>query len=1029
MTETIEHRVERIAADFGSRKIPDTKFGVAVQKVANKIGWDYEKLYYALDRIGSEAFTELIMNLANSENAVMQDIIEAAEFRDQIVEKYGFNNWNVNKEIDREFLDNTGKKFKLTLGQLMSLYAYSRRDGAWDHIEYGGFAFGKAALTNPKPADTYKLNKAQCEAIISLLTREQKGYVEEMQKFLSEVMGAKGNEVSMLLYGIEMFHEKNYFPIRISGVFKAQAQESQAKEAAGFGSMSNAGFTHAQNPNAKAPFVLEGFNEVWSDHVNEMSRYHGTVPALEDIRRVMNRSAYSNAMDDSTSIKQLMTNSYGKEAVDYFDNLYREANSGAITDKLQATSKKLLSIFRKNSVAYKLSVLIQQPASLVRAYSMIDKKYFGFKGFGALSAGVAKAVASKWTNAYNDTYAEMLKYAPGVTMAKEIGGFDTATGGSIRSYLMNTGKGLKQKWSTGTAMEKGKALLDVVNENAIANLPNVADKIAWIEIWNACKRETLMKNSTLSPKSEEFMQAVGQRFTEVIRATQVYDSIFAKSPMLKSKNLAVQYLVSFMNEPNTVANMVESGVRALVKGDVKKSARTVTAVVRSIVFTGVLKAIIYAMRDDDEDETFTEKYITALTSSLIDDITVFNYIPFAKDIWSLAKGSKVERPDTEIVADVISSLITVVDNMGKDTSNMTEEELIAWDKKVTEANWKLVGSIAALFGIPVKNIRREIDAVIDHARISYQNSGKTTWLSLRDAIEESIAAASPAFAKPDTKSAVDMLYHAIVSGDTTYVERLSDNYKTEDLLENAIRKGLRANDSRIWEAAIAWNNNDLDEYMRIAKEIKGEGHFSQDNIVAAIQAEAKAMMPKESESNESKAKGYFTAEKFAVAISQGNDKLAGVIKADIIETAQMNGKTAEDAEKSFASSAKTDIKELFIAGIITATQTIDALTKYCGVEEEDAQADVLYWDFKKRYPDTYVVDAWIDEYYEEVADSGIEINVFIDYRNQVKGITGENKKKGRMAIIDSMNITSAQKDALYYAEGWAESKIYEAPWH
>lgn len=89
-------------------------------------------------------------------------------------------------------------------------------------------------------------------------------------------------------------------------------------------------FTHAQNPNAKAPFVLEGFNEIWADHVNEMSRYHGTVPALEDFRRVMNRSTYSDSTADSISLRALMENSYGKEAVDYFDNLYREPLSPSL---------------------------------------------------------------------------------------------------------------------------------------------------------------------------------------------------------------------------------------------------------------------------------------------------------------------------------------------------------------------------------------------------------------------------------------------------------------------------------------------------------------------------------------------------------------------------------------------------------------------------------------------------------------------------------------------------------------------------
>ena len=57
------------------------------------------------------------------------------------------------------------------------------------------------------------------------------------------------------------------------------------------------------------------------------------------------------------------------------------------------------------------------------------------------------------------------------------------------------------------------------------------------------------------------------------------------------------------------------------------------------------------------------------------------------------------------------------------------------------------------------------------------------------------------------------------------------------------------------------------------------------------------------------------------------------------------------------------------------------------------------------------------------------MNTYIDYRDKVKDITGEDKKARRMAVINSMPISNAQKDALYYAEGWAESKIYEAPWH
>ena len=1039
--ESIDKMAEAIVWDFGSRKIPDGKAAIVARNLANKMGWDYEKLYYALDRIGSEAFTELFMNLANSENIVMQDVMEAMLFRDQMVEKYKFNTWKVNKEIDREFLDTTGKKFKLTLGQLMSLYAYSRREGAWDHIEYGGFVFGEKALTNPRPADSYKLSKEQCEAITSLLTKEQKGYVEDMQKFLSETMGEKGNEVSMMLYGIKMFGEKNYFPIHVAGQFKAQAQESQAKAAAGFGSMSNAGFTHAQNPNAKAPFVLEGFNEVWTDHVNEMSRYHGTVPALEDIRRVMNRSSYSDAYLESMSVKAVMENAFGKDAVDYFDNLYREANSGAITDKLQRVPKKLLSLFRKNSVAYKLSVLVQQPTSIIRAYAMIDKKYFGLKGFGAITSGVVKAAADKfnWTKAHTNAYNEMLKYAPGVTMAKEIGGFDTATGGSIRSTLLDTGKSLKQKWDTGTALEKGKAVLDFVDNNAIANLPNVADKIAWIEIWNACKRETVAKHKDLTPNSEEFMQAVGDRFTEVIRATQVYDSIFAKSPMLKSKNPAVQYLVSFMNEPNTVANMAESAVRDAVRGDWKGGVKKAVVLVYAALAVGLVKSLVYAMHDDDEDETYAEKYIEALVGSLVSDFNPLSYIPIARDVSSALQGYDIERPDVAIIVDVIEALQATYNNANKDTENLTEAQLAELEEKKDEAAWKVVGSVAAFLGIPVKNIRKDVMGIYN--TVFNKSEMDTTMLSLTHAFDAALNDSKYFFLRDESKSKQDKLYEALVAGDTAYVNRLKAGYKDkygnfdQSKYDSAVRTVLRENDPRIHEAALARYEGRIQDCKRIYQEIKKEGKFNPNDILEAIYSEEAKIRNKLEPKTES---SDYSSTDFMNAILVGESNMAQAMKDDIIAAKVANGMTQEQAEDAFESSIATATRNAFDSGLLDEAGTEKMLQEYAGMDEEETAETISYWAFQKAHPDAKDLSkSNVEDYLEFAEPAGISLDIFQQFVNGTSGLStiydewGDVEKSKRdqvLEVIDSLPLTWQQKDALYLACGYAESKIWDVPW-
>ena len=1030
MTESVDQVVTQLVNEFGKRNIPDKKVAIAAQKLSNKFGWNYEKLYYALDRIGSETFTKLMMNLANSENIVMADVIEAAIYRDRIVEKYGFNDWDINKKIDREFLDNNGKKFTMTLGEMMSLYAYSRRKGAWDHIEYGGFVFGKAALTNPKPADSYKLNKDQCEAITNLLTEEQKHYVEDMQKFLSETMGAKGNEVSMLLYGIKMFNESAYFPIHIAGDFMAKAEESQAKASEGFQSMSNAGFTHAQNPNAKAPFVLESFNEVWVDHVNEMSRYHGTVPALEDIRRVMNRSSYSESTAESTSVKAIMKNQYGEEAVQYFNDLYKEANSGAINDKLQQTSKKMLSLFRKNSVAYSLSVLVQQPAAIVRAYAMIDRRYFGVKGVGTISSALARGFTKDFAKSYN----EMLKYAPGVTMTKEIGGFDTATGGSIRTYLLDTKKSVTQKWRTENAKGKAGALLDIVDNNPIANLPNLADKIAWIEIWNACKKETIAKHKDLSAGSEEFMQLVGDRFTEVIRATQVYDSIFAKSPMLKSKNLAVQYLVSFMNEPNTTANMAESAVRDIARGNWKQGLKKAHVVAHAIIFTGVMKSLIYAMRDDDEDETYIEKYIESLTGSLMDDFNPLNYIPIARDAWSIAQGYDVERADMAIVSDAIGALNNVIKIAHTSTENMTEEQLIELDKKQTEATWKLVEAIATCFGIPVKNVRREIKGLFNVARNTIPYDGITTGKSLSDKIMNAAIDSIPFM---ESKSKKDNLYDVILSGDAEYLERLKQTYKDDDAYHSAVRKALRDNDPRIREAAQAYYDGNIEEYKRIFRQIQNEINlFDFDDIMGAVMTEVSDIKGETEPKNESS--DYSSAD-FVNAILVGDTGMAEDMMEDIIQFKLKDGKTQEEAEKSFAESVQNATRNAFDDDLLDDAGAKNMLLAYADMDEEEAEAKVEYWNFVKENP-KYKEDfnqSRYEKYRDFAEPADIPLGIFVQYVNRTSGIEtikdewGDEVMSVReqvLDVIDSLDLTWQQKDALYLAHGYAESKIFDVPW-
>ena len=58
-------------------------------------------------------------------------------------------------------------------------------------------------------------------------------------------------------------------------------------------------------------------------------------------------------------------------------------------------------------------------------------------------------------------------------------------------------------------------------------------------------------------------------------------------------------------------------------------------------------------------------------------------------------------------------------------------------------------------------------------------------------------------------------------------------------------------------------------------------------------------------------------------------------------------------------------------------------------------------------------------------DAGITAEQFYQYKVLSSGMS---KKTEKLQAIDSLDLTNAQKDALYYAEGWAQSTIVQAPW-
>ena len=250
-----------------------------------KFGWDNLKPVYAFEHIGSQTLTEAFRNVRKGEDVWAVDVTEAREFYLDKSRKYHYDSWDFNKQYT--FTSTSGMDFRLNLEQILSLYAYSKRKQAADHLKYGGIVFdpntdvvkttkhGIKVTYDLNDATAYNINDETLGDIISNLTDEQKAFADEMQDYLSTVMGSKGNEVSMEMYGIRLFREQNYFPLKSAQQFMEKARD-QAK---GEVKIKNSGFSKETAPKAKNPIVLSGFMDVWASHVNDMSMWsvHSTL--------------------------------------------------------------------------------------------------------------------------------------------------------------------------------------------------------------------------------------------------------------------------------------------------------------------------------------------------------------------------------------------------------------------------------------------------------------------------------------------------------------------------------------------------------------------------------------------------------------------------------------------------------------------------------------------------------------------------------------------------------------------------------
>lgn len=959
----------------------------AGEKVAGFFNWENTTPYYAFQRFGEggkaifEALSDGWDKMAFNTKAVM-------DFTEQTYTPKEVKAWA--KETHTFKLE-SGESVRMTTAQMMAFYCLSKREQAAGHLLGGGMRVediqNSGRKENVKQPDPFLLTQEDIAAINGALTKRQREVADKLQKYMNDQGGAWGNRVSMERFGYRAFTEENYFPIETMDSNR-DAKDPGAKENDMF-RLLNMSATKSLVYKANNALVVRDIFDVFSNHMADMAKYDALALPILDAMKWYNyreKQKLENGHVLTTTVQRSIEKAYGMDANKYFTTFIKDLNGVNEGGRGEGFAKKMLSNYKVAAVAANLRVALLQPTAYVRAVGVMSPKY------------LAKAF-TEGKSAYKEAEANS-----GIALWKHMGFYDTNIGMNIRDQIKNAGT---WKDSTVEFLMKGAEW---------------GDRLTWGRLWNACKAEVRDKQKLTG---DALLKATAERFREVVYSTQVVDSTMTRSQAMRGKSVYGSISTAFMSEPTLSYNLVlkaytDYTTELRTTGDKKKAwnnakgkvAWALATYLVSAAASGLVESAVDACRDDDEYATWLEKYLNALIganyeegkfsgvrpfdNNLFSDVDILSKLPILKDFMSMISGYGNDRMDTEWISNLIDAYRIWDETIKLETGELDEPTDVTYNGNMTLYGkiYKTLKAVSQATGLPISAASREV---------------VTLWNTIAGAV-----------GKGD-----EWTIHTYDSGPESQIKYgLMDGYLTrEEAQQLLVEKGLA--------------DNEDDAYWKVDKWATGEGKY--DEALAAVLSGDKAAF--DAQAKELKEHGIGEKQLQSAVRSQAKEWYVGdddgkrsITKEQALKILQQyGGKDADEAQKLVqkwtcevvTGTDYDDIKDLYLDGKLTRSRAVDMLVRYGGMKQEDAQNKIDTADFVKAHPecDGISVEA-VQKYNEQAKAAGLDAGTFWEayqFKNDArttrdsngKAISGQGAMDKVAAYIDGLDISSAQKSALF----------------
>lgn len=958
----------------------------AGEKVAGFFNWENTTPYYAFQRFG-EGGKAIFEALSAGWDQMAFNTKKVMRFTEQTYKPEEVKAWS--KETHTLKLE-SGKTVKMTTAQMMAFYCLSKREQAIGHLLGGGMRVediqNSGRKGNIKQANPFLLTQEDIIKINGALTKRQREVADKLQKYMTQQGSEWGNRVSMERFGYRAFTEENYFPIETMDSERDERGVPQ-KENDMF-RLLNMSATKSLVYKANNALVVHDLFDVFANHMTDMAKYDALALPILDAMKWYNyreKQKLENGHVLTTTVQRSLEQAYGKDANKYFTTFIKDLNGVNEGGRGEGFAKKMLSNYKVAAVAANLRVALLQPTAYVRAVGVMDPKYLA-KGFSAKS-GYKEAEAHS-----------------GIALWKQMGFYDTNIGRGVRDQIKNSA-GVKD-WIVEKAMLGAEW----------------GDRLTWGHLWNACKAEVRDKQKLTG---DALLKATAERFREVVYSTQVVDSTMTRSQAMRATGVYGAVSTAFMSEPTLSYNLLlkaytDYTAELRATGDKKaawrnasgKIARALATYLVSAAASGLAESIVDACRDDDEYATWLEKYLSALIgakykdgklsgvnpleSNLFMDVDILSKLPILKDFMSMISGYENDRMDTEWISNLIDAYRIWDETIKLETGELDEPTDVTYNGNMTLYGkiYKTLKAVSQATGLPISAASREV---------------VTLWNTIAGAV-----------GKGD-----EWTIHTYDSGPENQIKYgLKDGYLTrEEAQQLLLDKGLA--------------DDEDDAYWKVDKWATGEGKY--DEALAAVLSGDKAAF--NAQAKELKEHGIGEKQLQSKVRSQVREWYQGdengkrtVTKEQAQKLVQQyGGKDADEAQKlvqQWTCKVVTgtdygDIKDLYLDGKLTRSRAVDMLTRYGGMKQEDAQNKIDTADFVKAHPecDGISVEA-VQKYNEQAKPAGLDAGTFWEayqFKNDArttrdsngKAISGQGAMNKVAAYIDGLNISSAQKSALF----------------